>query len=178
MFGKEVVFDVPNDVFMQQKKFIKVGLSLENFRAYVGMIVDEVENFLAHDSTFQDRKKNGTKTWEDGSFSVLRTMAQITILTASRTLQGSEVRSRLDKTFADLYHDLDGGFTPLNFLFPSLPLESFRKRDRAQKAMSDFYVEILKGKMDGKSTVGIPVQLPLRYRFDSLDFVRSSPFFF
>jgi sterol 14-demethylase len=80
-------------------------------------------------------------------------MAQITILTASRTLQGEEVRSKLDKTFADLYTDLDGGFTPLNFMFPNLPLESYKKRDKAQKAMSDFFVGILKNKLNGSSQV-------------------------
>ncbi|KAJ6613045.1 hypothetical protein B0H10DRAFT_1806341, partial [Mycena sp. CBHHK59/15] len=35
VFGKDVVYDVPNEVFMQQKKFVKFGLSTENFRAYV-----------------------------------------------------------------------------------------------------------------------------------------------
>jgi sterol 14-demethylase len=70
-------------------------------------------------------------------------LSQITILTASRTLQGKEVRSGLDKSFSDLYNDLDGGFTPINFLFPHLPLESYRKRDRAQTKMSNFYVDIL-----------------------------------
>jgi sterol 14-demethylase len=39
VFGKDVVYDVPNDVFMEQKKFVKVGLSTENFRAYVGACV-------------------------------------------------------------------------------------------------------------------------------------------
>lgn len=41
------------------------------------------------------------------------TSSQITIFTASATLQGKEVRAAMDKSFADLYHDLDGGFTPL-----------------------------------------------------------------
>jgi sterol 14-demethylase len=36
VFGKDVVYDVPNEIFMEQKKFVKVGLSTENFRAYVG----------------------------------------------------------------------------------------------------------------------------------------------
>jgi hypothetical protein len=47
------------------------------------------------------------------------TSSEITILTASATLQGREVRKAMDKSFAELYHDLDGGFTPLvsrNFL--------------------------------------------------------------
>lgn len=39
--------------------------------------------------------------------------SQITIFTASATLQGKEVREAMDVSFAELYHDLDGGFTPL-----------------------------------------------------------------
>ena len=142
---------VPNDVLMQQKKFIKVGLSLENFRAYVGMIVNEVENFMKNDDTFRIYQMDDINEW--GSFHAFKTMSEITILTASRTLQGEEVRSKLDKTFANRYQDLDGGFTPINFLFPNLPLESYRKRDRAQKAMSDFFVDILKEKQAGVSQV-------------------------
>ncbi|KAG2034939.1 hypothetical protein BDR03DRAFT_963682 [Suillus americanus] len=39
-------------------------------------------------------------------------MAQITILTASRTLQCKEVRSGLDKSFSALYNDLDSTQLP------------------------------------------------------------------
>jgi sterol 14-demethylase len=142
---------------MQQKKFIKVGLSMENFRAYVGMIVQEVENFMSNDDTFRVWQMDDINEW--GSFHAFKTTSEITILTASRTLQGDEVRAKLDKTFADRYHDLDGGFTPLNFLFPNLPLESYRKRDRAQQEMSDFFVDILKGKQSGSSMVSIEVNV-------------------
>lgn len=46
------------------------------------------------------------------------TSSEITIFTASATLQGKEVRAAMDKSFAALYHDLDGGFTPLVSIFP------------------------------------------------------------
>ncbi|KAJ7018796.1 lanosterol 14-alpha-demethylase [Mycena alexandri] len=141
VFGKDVVYDVPNEVFMQQKKFVKFGLSTENFRAYVGMVEDEVDDFLKHDVRFQTYQQNDINEW--GSFDAIAAMAEITILTASRTLQGSEVRESIDKSFSQLYTDLDGGFTPLNFLFANLPLPSYRKRDAAQKKMSDFYVDII-----------------------------------
>lgn len=136
---------------MEQKKFVKVGLSTENFRAYVGMIEDEVEEFLKHDNAFRVYQSNDINEW--GKFDATDVLAQITILTASRTLQGKEVRSGLDKSFSQLYNDLDGGFTPINFLFPSLPLESYRKRDRAQAKMSKFYVDILQKRRDGNTDV-------------------------
>lgn len=46
VFGTDVVYDVPNAILMQQKKFIKSGLSTENFRRYVGIIVDETIAYL------------------------------------------------------------------------------------------------------------------------------------
>jgi sterol 14-demethylase len=149
VFGKDVVYDVPNDVFMEQKKFVKVGLSTENFRAYVGMIEDEVDGFLKNDPAFSVYQTDDINEW--GKFDAMEILAQITILTASRTLQGKEVRSGLDKSFSELYNDLDGGFTPINFLFPHLPLESYRRRDRAQTKMTKFYVDILQKRRDGNS---------------------------
>jgi len=58
VFGKDVVYDVPNALFMEQKKFVKVGLSMDNFRSYVGMIEEEVEDFMKTDSAFSVYQKN------------------------------------------------------------------------------------------------------------------------
>ncbi|KAH9451383.1 hypothetical protein Pst134EB_018854 [Puccinia striiformis f. sp. tritici] len=74
----------------------------------------------------------------------LKVASEITICTASATLQGPEVREGLNTSFADIYHDLDGGFTPLHFALPGLPLPSYRKRDLAQVAMRNFYLNIIK----------------------------------
>ncbi|KAG1744014.1 cytochrome P450 [Suillus paluster] len=142
VFGKDVVYDVPNEVFMEQKKFVKVGLSTENFRAYMSMFEQEVDDFMRNDQAFIIWQMNDINEW--GRFDVTDIMAQITILTASRTLQGKEVRSGLDKSFSALYNDLDGGFTPLNFMFPNLPLESYRRRDEAHKKMSEYYTDIIR----------------------------------
>lgn len=141
VFGKKVVYDCPNDSLMQQKKFVKFGLNTENFRVYMGMIEEETYQFISTDSAFVDTFNAPDRAW--GSFNAVKSFAELTILTASRTLQGSEVRSKLDKTFAQRYNDLDGGFKPINFLFPSLPLPSYRRRDKAQQAMSKFYQDII-----------------------------------
>ena len=148
VFGKGVVYDVPNEVFMQQKKSAKVGFTTDNMRAYVGMIEEEVENFLQTDPAFSVFQSNNEE-W--GQFDALKVFQVITILTASRTLQGKEVRAGLDSSYADVYHDLDGGFTPLNFLFPNLPLPSYKRRDIAQKKMSDFYVKIVQQRRNGST---------------------------
>ncbi|GAA6010841.1 hypothetical protein JCM10207_003954 [Rhodosporidiobolus poonsookiae] len=137
VFGTEVVYDVPNHVLMEQKKFVKFGLTTENFKRYVGLIRTEVRDYISK-NVYAD----GTKTTQ-AAVDAFTTSSEITILTASATLQGREVRAAMDKTFAQLYHDLDGGFTPINFVFPNLPLPSYRRRDRAQLKMREFYMSIL-----------------------------------
>ncbi|GAA5949340.1 hypothetical protein JCM3765_003375 [Sporobolomyces pararoseus] len=137
VFGTEVVYDVPNHVLMEQKKFVKFGLTTDNFRRYVGLIRQEVLGYVSTHVFDNDVKK------EAKGVDAFTTSSEITILTASATLQGREVRQAMDKSFADLYHDLDGGFTPLNFVFPNLPLPSYRRRDRAQLKMREFYISIL-----------------------------------
>ncbi|KAG8938395.1 Lanosterol 14-alpha-demethylase [Tulasnella sp. 419] len=138
---------------MEQKRFIKVGLTPENFKLYVDMIEKEVEGYLQTEPGFATYRDGDTTRW--GRFNPYKTMAQITILTAARTLQGDEIRSGMDKTFAETYADLDGGFTPLNFMFPNLPLPSYWRRDRAHMKMSNFYVNIIrKRREEGCSVSG------------------------
>ena len=79
-------------------------------------------------------------------------MAQITIFTASRTLQGPEVREKLDTTFAKLYKALDDGFQPINFMLPWFPLPQNRRRDAAQKKMTQIYSEIIKERRGKEKT--------------------------
>jgi sterol 14alpha-demethylase len=76
-------------------------------------------------------------------------MAEITIYTASRSLQGKEVRDKFDSSFADLYHDLDMGFSPINFMLPWAPLPHNRKRDFAQRKMAQTYMEIVRARREG-----------------------------
>lgn len=136
---------------MEQKKFVKFGLSTENFRLYVGMIEDEVMQFMKNDAAFRVFQMNDINEW--GSFEAAKVLSEITILTASRTLQGREVRSKITKEYAQVYNDLDGGFTPLHWMFPDLPLESYRKRDAAHKKISDLYVSIIRQRRENPELV-------------------------
>lgn len=70
-------------------------------------------------------------------------MAELIIMTASRCLMGKEVREKLNESVAQIYHDLDGGFRPINFLFEWLPLPSYFKRDKAHVAMRNLFMSIL-----------------------------------
>ena len=70
-------------------------------------------------------------------------MAECIMNTASATLFGKDVREKFDTSFASLFHDLDGGFAPINFLFPRAPLPHNRRRDNAQKKMAAAFMEII-----------------------------------
>ncbi|KAH9949964.1 cytochrome P450 [Amylocystis lapponica] len=148
VFGKDVVYDCPNELLMEQKKFVKVSLTTENLRSYVGMITDEVTQFMNNDPAFRIWQMNDINEW--GAFPILTTLAEMTILTAARTLQGKEIRANMTKGFADLYCDLDHGFTPLHWMLPGLPLPSYWKRDAAHAKMSKFYQDIIAKRRAGE----------------------------
>ena len=96
---------------------------------------EEIRNFIKKTPAFHD---------ESGIVNIPPITAQITLFTASRTLQGKEIRAKLDTTFAALYHDLDDGFQPINFMLPWLPLPQNRRRDRGQQKMTALYTDIIK----------------------------------
>jgi sterol 14-demethylase len=119
-------------------QFVKFGLTSSALQSYVTLITAETRDFLSRDNPH--KKFSSTS----GTIDLPPTMAELTIYTASRSLQGREVRQRFDSTFADLYHDLDGGFTPINFMLPWAPLPQNRRRDRAQKKMAETYMSIIR----------------------------------
>ncbi|KAJ5156535.1 hypothetical protein N7492_009338 [Penicillium capsulatum] len=139
VFGRDVVYDCPNSKLMEQKKFVKFGLTSEALRSYVRLITNEVDEFMQSSPAFQDPK---------GIFNVSKIIAEITIYTASRSLQGKEVRSKFDSTFAEMYHDLDKGFAPINFMLPWAPLPHNRKRDAAQKKLTETYMDIIRARRE------------------------------
>ena len=119
------------------KQFIKSGLATEALRSYVPLMEREISDFLDKAPDFQGSR---------GVVALPKIMAQITIFTASLCLQGREVREKLDSTFADLYHDLDDGFQPINFMLPWFPLPANRRRDIANKKMTKIYSDIILGR--------------------------------
>lgn len=123
---------------MQQ--FVKFGLTQDALRSYVQLITAEVQDFVKRHKSFKGQK---------GTFDVPKVMAELTIYTASRSLQGEEVRNMFDSRFADLYHDLDMGFSPINFMLSWAPLPHNRARDKARETMINLYSEIVKKRRSG-----------------------------
>jgi len=113
---------------------MKFGLTTETFKAYVPLINDEVLNFFKCSPHFKGKS---------GSAPLTTVIPELTLFTASRSLQGKEVRDALNGTHAALFHDLDMGFTPVNFMFPWLPLPKNKRRDHAQRQMAKLYTDII-----------------------------------
>lgn len=142
VFGEDVVYDCPNSKLMEQKKFVKFGLTTEALKSHVQLIEQEVIDYIKSSRQFKG---------QTGRINVPPAMAQITIFTAASALQGQEVRSKLTTDFADLYHDLDGGFNPINFVLPHAPFPHNIRRDRAQLKMRKIYEDIIADRRAGKS---------------------------
>jgi sterol 14alpha-demethylase len=141
VFGSEVVYDVENAVFMEQKKFVKDAFTVSAFKKYVAIIRQETLDFL---SEFKD----SSTVQKRGSFKYYSTilfdsMSELTIRTASACLMGSEIRSQLHSNVAQLYHDLDAGLAPMNVFFKWLPLPVYWRRDRAHNVMTDTFKSII-----------------------------------
>lgn len=109
------------------------------------LIAKETRDFFSRDAAHK------TFASTSGTVNLPPKMAELTIYTASRSLQGREVRERFDSTMADMYHDLDMGFSPVNFMLPHVPLPHNRKRDAAQKRMREVYMEIIQERRDSGS---------------------------
>ncbi|KAL4932813.1 cytochrome P450 [Aspergillus undulatus] len=134
VFGSDVVYDCPNSKLMEQKKFIKFGLTQSALESHVQLIEKEVLDYLKTSPRFKGNS---------GVLDAPSAMAELTIYTAGSALQGEEVRKKLTAGFADLFHDLEGGFTPINFILPWAPLPRNRKRDAAHAQMRKIYEGII-----------------------------------
>ncbi|KAF7516276.1 hypothetical protein G7054_g14223 [Neopestalotiopsis clavispora] len=146
VFGKDVVYDCPNAKLMEQKKFMKVALTTQAFQSYVPIIADEVASYFKKSSDFKGKS---------GTVNIPPKMAQLTIFTASHSLQGKEIRDKFDESLADLYHDLDMGFSAVNFMLHWAPLPWNNKRDYAQRTIAKIYMDTIQerratGKTDGQ----------------------------
>lgn len=132
VFGKGVIYDCPNWKLMEQKKFAKVALTKESFIRYVPIIKEEMIKYF-----------NYSFKGNSGKIDVLKAQSEMTLFTASRSLFGDELRSKLDASYAEMYSDLDKGFTPLNFVFTYLPLPNYFKRDAAHNKIAHTYLDLI-----------------------------------
>jgi len=127
-------------MWLTAQKFVKFGLTQDSLRSYVTLITAECEDFLKRHKDFKGQR---------GTFNVPKVMAELTIYTASRSLQGEEVRNMFDSRFAALVSDLDMGFSPINFMLSWAPLPHNGKRDHARETMIKVYSDIVRKRRSG-----------------------------
>ncbi|XP_029444709.1 lanosterol 14-alpha demethylase isoform X2 [Rhinatrema bivittatum] len=134
VFGKGVAYDVPHPVFLEQKKMLKTGLNIAQFKGHVHVIEEETKEYF--------------ERWgESGERNLFEALSELIILTASRCLHGREIREQLNEKVAQLYADLDGGFTHAAWLLPGwLPLPSFRRRDRAHQEIKKIFYKVIQAR--------------------------------
>ncbi|XP_009875900.1 PREDICTED: lanosterol 14-alpha demethylase-like, partial [Apaloderma vittatum] len=138
VFGKGVVYDVPNTVFSEQKRMMRTGLSIAQLKRHVTVIEEETKEYF--------------KAWgESGEKNLLEALSELIILTTSHCLHGKEIRSLLNEKMTQLYADLYGGFSNAAWLLPGwLPLPSFRRRDRAHKEIKNILHKVIQERRKSK----------------------------
>ncbi|XP_077363808.1 lanosterol 14-alpha demethylase isoform X3 [Festucalex cinctus] len=141
VFGKGVAYDVPNPIFLEQKKMLKTGLNIARFREHVKIIEAETIEYF--------------QRWGDsGQRNLFEALSELIILTASSCLHGKEIRGLLDEHVAQLYADLDGGFSHAAWLLPGwLPLPSFRKRDKAHREIKNIFYKVIQKRRGSEEKV-------------------------
>lgn len=141
VFGKGVAYDVPNPVFLEQKKMLKSGLNITHFRQHVSIIEKETKEYF--------------QSWgESGERNLFEALSELIILTASHCLHGKEIRSQLNEKMAQLYADLDGGFSHAAWLLPGwLPLPSFRRRDRAHREIKNIFYKAIQKRRQSEEKI-------------------------
>jgi len=120
-------------------QFVKIALTTEAFRSYVPIIAGEVQDYFKRSPDFKGRS---------GVVNICPKMAQITIFTASHALQGKIIRDKFDESLADLYHDLDMGFSPINFMLHWAPLPWNNRRDYAQRTVAKIYMDTIRARRE------------------------------
>ncbi|MFO0681390.1 MAG: cytochrome P450 [Sandaracinus sp.] len=131
VFGKDIVYDASPEKMAEQLKMLLPALQDRRMRTYGEAVVKETEDT--------------TRSWgQTGVVDFVELCRALTSFTSSRCLLGKEFREGMSEEFARVYHDLEGGVTPLAYVNAHLPIPSFRKRDKARVRMVEMISEIVR----------------------------------
>ncbi|HEY8428554.1 MAG TPA: cytochrome P450 [Sandaracinaceae bacterium] len=131
VFGKDVVYDAPPAKMAEQLKMLLPALKDRRMRTYGEAVVLETEETV--------------RGWgQAGVVDFVEFCRVLTNFTSSRCLLGKEFREGMSEEFAAVYHDLEGGVTPLAYINPHLPVPSFRRRDKARVRMVEMISAIIR----------------------------------
>ena len=130
IFGRGVAYDTTPAMFAEQLKFLFPALTETGMRRFADIMFDEAARFAG-------------EMGDEGEIDLPVKMNELTIKVASRCLIGQEVRDRVEKGFAENYHELQSGINPLGFFFPRIPIPSHLRRDRARRKIAALFAEII-----------------------------------
>jgi len=133
VFGAGVVYDASKKNRQVQFQTMANGLRTSRLKAYVHKIEEETRMYL------RNEWGNGT-----GEVDILKSLSELTILTASRCLHGEDVRTHIFKEVQELYHDLDHGLTPLTVFWSTAPTAAHKKRDAARQEMIRLFSKVIR----------------------------------
>uniref|UniRef100_A0A6B2L3G3 Cytochrome P450 n=1 Tax=Arcella intermedia TaxID=1963864 RepID=A0A6B2L3G3_9EUKA len=131
-FGKGVVYDMPHDKFMEQRRMIHNTLTVNNFKTFVGIMEEETEGYL---------KETWTKPTDKIDF--YKAVSDIVMRTSTRCLQGEQVRAVINDGYVGWMADIDHSLSVFSFFFPNLPLPTFNKRNLARAKIGEIFKKIL-----------------------------------
>jgi sterol 14-demethylase len=133
VFGKNMVYDAPPERMDEQLKMLLPALKDRRMRTYAEIIVEEVEASIAD--------------WGDeGEIDLVDYCRVLTNYTSAHCLLGREFRHDMTHEFAEVYHALERGITPLAYINAHLPLPSFRARDKARLRLVGMIGEIIEAR--------------------------------
>lgn len=132
-FGRGVVFDVDHKKRAEQFRFFAETLKPHKLRTYVGMMVQEAEDYFG-------------KFPDVCEVDINETLSELIIFTASRCLMGREIRETLFDTVYKYFHDLDNGMQPISVFFPYLPIEAHRKRDASRAKLAKIFSDVIQSR--------------------------------
>lgn len=135
VFGKDVVYDASPEKMAEQLKMLLPALQDRRMRTYGEAVVHE---------TAQSTRGWGTS----GVVDFVEFCRVLTNFTSSRCLLGKEFREGMSEEFAAVYHDLEGGVTPLAYLNAHLPVPAFIKRDKARVRMVEMISSVVRARRE------------------------------
>jgi sterol 14-demethylase len=144
VFGPGVVYDATRKNRQTQIQSVTAGLRVTTLKSYVAKVEKETRQYLKEYFVGQE-----------GEIDIFHALSELTILTASRTLHGDDVREGMFKEICELYHDMDQGLTPLTVFWPNAPTPEHRRRDKARAEMIKIFSKVIAdrrenpGKNDG-----------------------------
>jgi len=152
VFGKGVLYDAGLHKRKQQIRFLARALTSNDLMAYPAVIGKEAAVFFKSLPNEVD---------------LLPQMASLTILTASATLLGREVRENLFGDVSRLFNKLDEGISPLSVLAPYAPTPAHRARDKAHKEIIALFSSIVRKRRENAGADGPKAKDVLQKLLDS-----------